>query len=1181
MTAIRKNAYRHPSENYAALREAGLAHIEALGSALWTDYNVHDPGITLLELLAYAITDLGYRTSFPVRDLLARPGDDPFDPEAPIFTARTILVNNPHTLLDWRKILVDVEGVRNAWLFTDARQEVDFYADCAQSTLEYFEANHPIDPDKLGIGVTGSSVLNDWIDDPANTENDRITLPLALSYPDPERGGAQWHVTLSLPLPGWITINDKLAQFLPFVNADSLTAVELTDLAFNAAGDTWQAGIRVRYLRDGNPGQILFPAVGIDGVDDEPMRQALEGLLTDLADPQNPLRRYRQALRYRLSRLSEHTVYLRGLYDVLLEYEIDDELGDLNTGVLAYRFGYVPPGETEWRTLDLDLDFAAWRDVYPVDADYRGFIESGELTSVTVESEFYDPEIRAWYVDLRLQYAGQGSAPDVLLPGLRVRGVPDQDAADAIREHLETRLDAGSILGRWLAKLQRLLQITDEVAARLHAHRNLCEDFRSITGVCTNTIGVCADIDLATDAVLEEVQAEIYFQIEQYFSPPVKFYTLREMVDAGRPSEDIFNGPPLEHGFIEAAELAQSDISERRRIYTSDIVNILMDIPGVMAVRDVFLTRYDCQGIVQPPSKRWCVELDDRHVARLGLDESKLLFFKTGLPYVLRGEREARMLRLLDRKRAAAERPKLSGTQLDFPAPAGNPADWLDYTPLREELPEVYGVGAAGLPEGAGPERRAQARQLKTFLAFYDQLLVNYLGQLGNLRELLGIQPTDRTYYTQFLTEDLVGDAIYADPVALEDAGPGHGPQSLQRLFEDESQFLDRRNRLLDHLLARFAEQFTDYALLVNDALGTVGPAALIGDKIDFLQNYPRLSRERGKGFDYRNPAAVWATDNVTGLQQRAGRLLGIGDVTRRDLHCPTIRDAFIVEESAGVWTFRLESGGSVILLGTQNYPSEEAAFNAKEEVIARAYDPANYDYDDSSGDWRFEIGRMQRDATGEVENKTVLAESEATFADETAAETGAADFRADFTRDLPAGEDCTVEGLHVLEHILLRPRNEYVDDFIEVCLPENCFFCGEDDPYSFRASVILPYWMERFTDRLMKVRTYADELLRREAPAHVHLKICWVDNEQLRRFEVRFRRWLELLAERYPDPVLLSQRLNALLRILGELRSVYPQGYLHDCDDSEEEATIILGKSYLGTLGQILDRDEPGPDEN
>ena len=42
----------------------------------WTDHNVHDPGITTLEMLGYALTDLGYRASFPIQDLLAGESDN-------------------------------------------------------------------------------------------------------------------------------------------------------------------------------------------------------------------------------------------------------------------------------------------------------------------------------------------------------------------------------------------------------------------------------------------------------------------------------------------------------------------------------------------------------------------------------------------------------------------------------------------------------------------------------------------------------------------------------------------------------------------------------------------------------------------------------------------------------------------------------------------------------------------------------------------------------------------------------------------------------------------------------------------------------------------------------------------------------------------------------------------------
>ncbi len=42
-----------PGENYDLLRREGIKHIEKLSGNIWTDYNTHDPGITLLEALCY------------------------------------------------------------------------------------------------------------------------------------------------------------------------------------------------------------------------------------------------------------------------------------------------------------------------------------------------------------------------------------------------------------------------------------------------------------------------------------------------------------------------------------------------------------------------------------------------------------------------------------------------------------------------------------------------------------------------------------------------------------------------------------------------------------------------------------------------------------------------------------------------------------------------------------------------------------------------------------------------------------------------------------------------------------------------------------------------------------------------------------------------------------------------
>src|SRR5690606_16732333 len=113
---INKNNPLSPAEDYTAMRSRGLELIEQLGHGLWTDYNNSDPGITILEAVVYAITDLGYRTGFETKDLLA-PEHLTEDTWKEIFyTARRILHNNPLTISDYRKLIIDVPGVRNAWL---------------------------------------------------------------------------------------------------------------------------------------------------------------------------------------------------------------------------------------------------------------------------------------------------------------------------------------------------------------------------------------------------------------------------------------------------------------------------------------------------------------------------------------------------------------------------------------------------------------------------------------------------------------------------------------------------------------------------------------------------------------------------------------------------------------------------------------------------------------------------------------------------------------------------------------------------------------------------------------------------------------------------------------------------------------------------------------------------------
>src|SRR5688500_17829099 len=124
---IPKNSAFDASQDYEFLRQKGLEHIQKLASSIWTDYNYHDPGITMAELLCYAITDLGYRTGFDLKDLLA-PEDGNTDVFKDCFhKAAKIFPCNQVTLGDLRKVLVDIEGIRNAWIRPRKKFESSFY----------------------------------------------------------------------------------------------------------------------------------------------------------------------------------------------------------------------------------------------------------------------------------------------------------------------------------------------------------------------------------------------------------------------------------------------------------------------------------------------------------------------------------------------------------------------------------------------------------------------------------------------------------------------------------------------------------------------------------------------------------------------------------------------------------------------------------------------------------------------------------------------------------------------------------------------------------------------------------------------------------------------------------------------------------------------------------------------
>lgn len=103
-TTIRDN---NTEENlYNILQKNALEQIQLLSGNIWTDYNPHDPGITILDLLNYVLWELNYQLSFDLEDYLT-PQNDSFDPELHgLFKSGKVFRSFPVTPDDYRELIL-------------------------------------------------------------------------------------------------------------------------------------------------------------------------------------------------------------------------------------------------------------------------------------------------------------------------------------------------------------------------------------------------------------------------------------------------------------------------------------------------------------------------------------------------------------------------------------------------------------------------------------------------------------------------------------------------------------------------------------------------------------------------------------------------------------------------------------------------------------------------------------------------------------------------------------------------------------------------------------------------------------------------------------------------------------------------------------------------------------------
>ena len=565
-------------------------------------------------------------------------------------------------------------------------------------------------------------------------------------------------------------------------------------------------------------------------------------------------------------------------------------------------------------------------------------------------------------------------------------------------------------------------RILDEAWKRLRSHRNLCEDFAGISILQQEQIALCAAIEIAPEENIEDVLTEMFINLRNFLSPPIRFYSFKELKEKGRSTEDIFEGRPIlekNHGFIDTEEFEKRE--QLIELHVSDFYQVMLDTSGLRAITSLKIINY-IDGAPQSAGAEWLLKLTNGFHPTISAELSKLVVLKDGVPFGFNIDNviERVAARLTDQEKSMRQHD-----DLDLSAEEGKFIPGLgDYYSIQNDFPAIYGIKEGGLPKNASKKRKAQAYQLKAYLLFFDQLLAGYLSQLGRARSAFSLSPTGavplppadlgtvpdlpllirgadplpegdpitgsdilyrfgatvlfpydganegpfyKGYFffntptaresaleqiqnafennefkivvlkdecgdfifeshfnlelpsghvdlalrgkTSFKTEDAAfreaeslaflglqrenfkkvdrqKDAHYTFEIAYQ---PRKYNDFVQSISEPGNTALHRRDRFLNHLLARFNEDFTEYALLAFAAGKDSNKSKedlrdLVNDKEQFLANYDRISRNRGKGFDHTNGQQLWGSDNVSGLETRAAGLMGIEQWGRRTL---------------------------------------------------------------------------------------------------------------------------------------------------------------------------------------------------------------------------------------------------------------------------------------------------------
>ncbi len=581
---------------------------------------------------------------------------------------------------------------------------------------------------------------------------------------------------------------------------------------------------------------------------------------------------------------------------------------------------------------------AAWKPLPEAQSYY------GRLTVSYTDALGVPGSVESWAL---LRITTPLTQPALVLPGILA-------AAQAAIETTAT-----SPLQLFAQRVRSAAIAVEELRVYLASWRNLDEQPVRIGLARIQDVAVRAQLEVSGGIDVEKLLARIFMDIDAALTPRVRFRSLAERMADEPDSAAIYDGPLLRRGFLGGGG---DDISYPRVVYTSDILRIIMrnrsDAGGdlvtqenpagrdIVAVTNLTLGNFinnrpittgaaDCLHMVEI----------ERYLPRLSIAKSRIVCVRNESEVAYDLSRvQALYDELQDEVQAEAITTDPSPV---LPVVRGDVLPVETYVPLQDELPATYGVGRAVLPDSAGPQRLAAVKQLQGYLLPFEQMLGDVTAQLGNINRFFSADGALIPSYFVRAPFDLPGvqPLLRSVPAGADwqtfIADPDNAVmQALREAAESRESQVDRRNRMLDHLLARQGED-----------LAALGQEIHRWARVELQAASLPPSQQEASITDRREAANERLLRHKSALLRDAPELNAMRLLANSS---PFVSDdtLLVVEPVGAGFAWRLSIGGAGLRAITLASSSAAAAI-AAERALALAGRAANYTNVDIGGGQR------------------------------------------------------------------------------------------------------------------------------------------------------------------------------------------------------------------------------------